>query len=125
MLRTSLAFASIGIAITQLFRLNTSLADQNRRSRRNLGLDHLDGEYRAGSLPLSPLMGASLTPEIYSHIQALQQQQAYPIYHPSENSASALLDQLLHPTAFASTGILRASTGLSEGNFRLVEAVWR
>lgn len=26
-LRTSLAFASIGIAITQLFRLNTSLAD--------------------------------------------------------------------------------------------------
>lgn len=27
-MRTSLAFASIGIAITQLFRLNTSLSDQ-------------------------------------------------------------------------------------------------
>lgn len=28
-LRTSLAFASIGIAVTQLFRLNTSLPDSN------------------------------------------------------------------------------------------------
>ncbi|KAH6619614.1 hypothetical protein B0J18DRAFT_249313 [Chaetomium sp. MPI-SDFR-AT-0129] len=31
-LRTSLAFASIGIAITQLFRLNTSLADDSRQA---------------------------------------------------------------------------------------------
>ncbi|KAK4174213.1 hypothetical protein QBC36DRAFT_334122 [Triangularia setosa] len=31
-LRTSLAFASIGIAITQLFRLNTSLADDDHQS---------------------------------------------------------------------------------------------
>ncbi|KAL5119829.1 hypothetical protein ACEQ8H_002190 [Pleosporales sp. CAS-2024a] len=30
-LRTSLSFASIGIAITQLFRLNTSLADPHRQ----------------------------------------------------------------------------------------------
>ncbi|KAK4111848.1 hypothetical protein N656DRAFT_779977 [Canariomyces notabilis] len=38
-LRTSLAFASIGIAITQLFRLNTSLADDSRQaeSLRHLG----------------------------------------------------------------------------------------
>jgi uncharacterized membrane protein YidH (DUF202 family) len=107
-LRTSLAFASIGIAITQLFRLNTSLADQKQRSRRDLGLDHLDRGYEAGALPLSPLMGASLTPEIYSHIQTLlQQQQAYPIYNPSENSASTLLDQLLRPTEFDSDGAAR------------------
>lgn len=31
-LRTSLAFASIGIAITQLFRLNTSLAENCRQA---------------------------------------------------------------------------------------------
>ncbi|KJZ79049.1 hypothetical protein HIM_01822 [Hirsutella minnesotensis 3608] len=31
-LRTSLAFASIGIAVTQLFRLNTSLSDSNDRA---------------------------------------------------------------------------------------------
>ncbi|KAK4190558.1 hypothetical protein QBC35DRAFT_74378 [Podospora australis] len=38
-LRTSLAFASIGIAITQLFRLNTSLADDEHQSNtlRHLG----------------------------------------------------------------------------------------
>ncbi|KAK3300914.1 uncharacterized protein B0H64DRAFT_382181 [Chaetomium fimeti] len=38
-LRTSLAFASIGIAITQLFRLNTSLADDSRQAEtlRHLG----------------------------------------------------------------------------------------
>jgi uncharacterized membrane protein YidH (DUF202 family) len=31
-LRTSLAFASIGIAITQLFRLNTSLAEDGKQA---------------------------------------------------------------------------------------------
>ncbi|KXX77321.1 Inner membrane protein YidH [Madurella mycetomatis] len=38
-LRTSLAFASIGIAITQLFRLNTSLADDSEQAEtlRHLG----------------------------------------------------------------------------------------
>ncbi|KAK3341560.1 hypothetical protein B0T25DRAFT_510752 [Lasiosphaeria hispida] len=38
-LRTSLAFASIGIAITQLFRLNTSLAEEGKQadSLRHLG----------------------------------------------------------------------------------------
>jgi uncharacterized membrane protein YidH (DUF202 family) len=38
-LRTSLAFASIGIAITQLFRLNTSLADNTQQAEalRHLG----------------------------------------------------------------------------------------
>ncbi|KAL2154385.1 hypothetical protein VTH82DRAFT_3061 [Thermothelomyces myriococcoides] len=33
-LRTSLAFASIGIAITQLFRLNTSLAEDSKQAER-------------------------------------------------------------------------------------------
>ena len=53
-LRTSLAFASIGIAITQLFRLNTSIASRNERRReaireltRKLG----------GTVPLSPMLG--------------------------------------------------------------------
>lgn len=38
-LRTSLAFASIGIAITQLFRLNTSLSDNTEQAEtlRHLG----------------------------------------------------------------------------------------
>lgn len=36
-LRTSLAFASIGIAVTQLFRLNTSLSDLTDDSLRHLG----------------------------------------------------------------------------------------
>ena len=38
-LRTSLAFASIGIAITQLFRLNTSLAEDTKQAEtlRHLG----------------------------------------------------------------------------------------
>jgi uncharacterized membrane protein YidH (DUF202 family) len=35
-LRTSLAFASIGIAVTQLFRLNTSIADSDGGQDKNL-----------------------------------------------------------------------------------------
>jgi uncharacterized membrane protein YidH (DUF202 family) len=99
-LRTSLAFASIGIAITQLFRLNTSLADQKQARRRTLGgLNTQDG---GGSLPLSPLMGASLTPDLYSNIQSALLQQTYPIFSPSDNTASSLLEQLINPTAFDS-----------------------
>lgn len=101
-LRTSLAFASIGIAITQLFRLNTSLAAGKQQRRRDL--HHLVRRREEGSLPLSPLMGASLTPDIYSHIQSVLQAQSYPIHNPSDNSASTLLDQLLlEPTHFDST----------------------
>jgi uncharacterized membrane protein YidH (DUF202 family) len=56
-LRTSLAFASIGIAVTQLFRLNTSIASKSQqmsheyRRRRRTG---------GGDLPFSPLVGQSL-----------------------------------------------------------------
>jgi uncharacterized membrane protein YidH (DUF202 family) len=118
-LRTSLAFASIGIAITQLFRLNTSFADpkqhqeqQRKRDQDNYHYVNLNLNRRdqaAESLPLSPLMGASLTPEIYSHIQSVLEQQSYPIYNSRENSASTLLDQLLQakPTAFDSHSAAR------------------
>lgn len=96
-LRTSLAFASIGIAITQLFRLNTSLAEQKQQQQQQRDdLDHLSGGNEAEPLmPLSPLMGASLTPEIYQSIKTILQRQEYPIYNPSENSASTLLDQMI------------------------------
>jgi uncharacterized membrane protein YidH (DUF202 family) len=107
-LRTSLAFASIGIAITQLFRLNTSLANEKAQRRRSL-TPHLQlREKESGpSLPLSPLMGASLTPDIYQHIQTTLQQQQYPIYSVSENHASTLLDHLLRPTAYDSDSAAR------------------
>ncbi len=101
-LRTSLAFASIGIAITQLFRLNTSLAEEKQQQRRR-NLDHLlNGGNQAGSLPLSPLMGASLTPEIYDNIQTTILRQEHPIYKSSDNPASTLLDHILQPRAFDS-----------------------
>jgi uncharacterized membrane protein YidH (DUF202 family) len=73
-LRTSLAFASIGIAITQLFRLNTTLAKHEKRQRDSYPdgttLDPGRGGGGAGlSLPFSPLMGASLTPETFFQVQ--------------------------------------------------------
>ncbi|KAI1872634.1 hypothetical protein JX265_005514 [Neoarthrinium moseri] len=48
-LRTSLAFASIGIAITQLFRLNTSLSDQ-RDDARFETIRHLVAQYAQSQL---------------------------------------------------------------------------
>lgn len=95
-LRTSLAFASIGIAITQLFRLNTSFIEQKPHPRRRDHTYLLNGKDEAGGdLPLSLLVGASLNPEIYTHIQSALQQQTYPIPSPLENSASTLLGHLL------------------------------
>jgi len=52
-LRTSLAFASIGIAITQLFRLNTSLADDHQQVDR---LRHLGKPLGATFLSISILI---------------------------------------------------------------------
>ncbi|KAK0754201.1 hypothetical protein B0T18DRAFT_398704 [Schizothecium vesticola] len=52
-LRTSLAFASIGIAITQLFRLNTSLADDHQQADR---LRHLGKPLGATFLSISILI---------------------------------------------------------------------
>jgi len=54
-LRTSLAFASIGIAITQLFRLNTSLPDADMPVRRET-LRHLGRPLGAAFLAVSILI---------------------------------------------------------------------
>jgi uncharacterized membrane protein YidH (DUF202 family) len=55
-LRTSLAFASIGIAVTQLFRLNTSIQSRSVSSRE--------------MLPFSPLMGHAVPHEMVQFLQA-------------------------------------------------------
>ncbi|POS76730.1 hypothetical protein DHEL01_v204885 [Diaporthe helianthi] len=55
-LRTSLAFASIGVAITQLFRLNTSIADSPSDSARQHTLRHLGKPLGAVFLGISILM---------------------------------------------------------------------
>ncbi|KAK1780718.1 hypothetical protein QBC45DRAFT_101445 [Copromyces sp. CBS 386.78] len=54
-LRTSLAFASIGIAITQLFRLNTSLSDGNDTAHQAETLRHLGKPLGAAFLGISIL----------------------------------------------------------------------
>jgi uncharacterized membrane protein YidH (DUF202 family) len=91
-LRTSLAFASIGIAVTQLFRLNTSIASktqqmsQEYRSRRNTG---------GGNLPYSPFVGQTLDVDHMHEVFG---------YGSNEDVGSTLLDQLFTmapmPTAF-------------------------
>lgn len=85
-LRTSLAFASIGIAVTQLFRLNTSLQKQTESSM----------SYPISSsslLPLSPLMGHGLPPELVPLLQQLVRSSAPPL--PTPAPRNTLLDQLL------------------------------
>ncbi|EXJ69421.1 uncharacterized protein A1O5_07457 [Cladophialophora psammophila CBS 110553] len=72
-LRTSLAFASIGIAITQLFRLNTAIQSRSE----SLSVRQ--------ALPLSPLVGHSLPDELLPFLQQIAASVASP----------TLLDQLL------------------------------
>ena len=84
-LRTSLAFASIGIAITQLFRLNTSIAS---RSQQN-GMVASSGIDQQG-VPFSPMVGHSIP---YEALPALQINAQTPAVAPG----STLLDQLLNP----------------------------
>lgn len=55
-LRTSLAFASIGVAITQLFRLNTSIADSPSDSASQHTLRHLGKPLGAVFLGISILI---------------------------------------------------------------------
>lgn len=55
-LRTSLAFASIGVAITQLFRLNTSIADSPSESASQHTLRHLGKPLGAVFLGISILI---------------------------------------------------------------------
>jgi len=85
-LRTSLAFASIGIAITQLFRLNTSLQDKTRTNRSY-------HESPSSLLPLSPLLGHGLPPELVPFLQQLVQSAAQSL--PTPVPTNTLLDQLL------------------------------
>jgi uncharacterized membrane protein YidH (DUF202 family) len=86
-LRTSLAFASIGIAITQLFRLNTSIA--SRAQQYSTGA--FDGVDRR-SVPFSPMLGYSIP---FEAMEAFQVQAA--TQPPPTVPGSTLLDQLLNP----------------------------
>ncbi|KIX96141.1 uncharacterized protein Z520_07919 [Fonsecaea multimorphosa CBS 102226] len=81
-LRTSLAFASIGIAITQLFRLNTTIQSRSESlSTRQI-------------IPFSPLVGHSMPAEL---LPFLQQIAASVASTPSATPTlgPTLLDQLL------------------------------
>src|SRR2546423_77215 len=81
-LRTSLAFASIGIAVTQLFRLNTSIASKSQQMRQEYRLRRQTG---GGDLPFSPLVGQSLD---VGHMHEVFG------YGSSDDMGSTLLDQL-------------------------------
>ena len=76
-LRTSLAFASIGIAITQLFRLNTTIASRSQG-------------YEA-KVPFSPYLGQSLPIEVLPYLQQAVASAATAI----PTLGSTLMDQLL------------------------------
>ena len=79
-LRTSLAFASIGIAITQLFRLNTTIANRSQSYAQD-----------TAAVPFSPYVGQSLPVELLPYLQqaAATAASAIPTLGPT------LLDQLL------------------------------
>lgn len=77
-LRTSLAFASIGIAVTQLFRLNTTIANRQQGSS-------------VAAVPFSPLVGQSVPVELLPYLQQLIAAQAPAV----QKLGPTLLDQLL------------------------------
>jgi uncharacterized membrane protein YidH (DUF202 family) len=77
-LRTSLAFASIGIAVTQLFRLNTTIA--SRQERRSLQ-----------TVPFAPLVGQALPIELLPYLQQLAAAHTPAL----QKLGPTLLDQLL------------------------------
>lgn len=89
-LRTSLAFASIGIAITQLFRLNTSLS--NRKPRRSSVAVYSDTAVHS-NVPLSPYLGHAIPAELLPYLQHVIPQPVSEIEVPE--LGSTLLDQLL------------------------------
>lgn len=82
-LRTSLAFASIGIAITQLFRLNTTIARQQDITP-GIGV-------ASDQIPFSPMVGQAVPPELIPYLQQLTATAApsVPTLGPT------LLDQIL------------------------------
>jgi uncharacterized membrane protein YidH (DUF202 family) len=75
-LRTSLAFASIGIAITQLFRLNTSLASRGQ-----------DKRSISSQAPFSPYLGHAVPAELLPYLQQVTADQILDL-------GPTLLDQL-------------------------------
>lgn len=84
-LRTSLAFASIGIAITQLFRLNTSIASRSQQYSAEAARD-----MNQRGVPFSPMMGHSIPLEAMPVLQLNTQA-------PPAAPGSTLLDQILNP----------------------------
>jgi uncharacterized membrane protein YidH (DUF202 family) len=99
-LRTSLAFASIGIAVTQLFRLNTSLASKSQTMRQEYRLRRQTG---GGDLPFSPLVGQSLDVDHMHEVFG---------YGSSDNVGSTLLDQLFTMAPMPTTSDQDAATTL-------------
>lgn len=87
-LRTSLAFASIGIAVTQLFRLNVSTQNHSRS---------LIATTAPSTLPLSPLLGHGLPAELIPLLQQLASSAVQTM--PVVAHADTLLDQLLSMSA--------------------------
>jgi uncharacterized membrane protein YidH (DUF202 family) len=79
-LRTSLAFASIGIAITQLFRLNTTIASRSQ------GQTQIPA-----NVPFSPYLGHSVPVELLPYLQQAAASGAATI----PTLGPTLLDQLL------------------------------
>ena len=97
-LRTSLAFASIGIAVTQLFRLNTTIQSRN------------DAMLMQRTVPLSPLIGQSVPAEMLPFLQQVAASMSAPASPPV--LGPTLLDQLL----------LLPPTGLSPRDLQGLEA---
>ncbi|EXJ54366.1 hypothetical protein A1O7_09705 [Cladophialophora yegresii CBS 114405] len=81
-LRTSLAFASIGIAVTQLFRLNSSLSNQSQST-----------SSITQTIPLSPLLGQSVPAELLPFLQQVAASMSAPTSPPT--LGPTLLDQIL------------------------------
>lgn len=86
-LRTSLAFASIGVAITQLFRLNTNI-----QSRQNSTAAALSDR---SNIPFSPMVGQSLPPELLPYLQELLASASVASLQSLPTLGPTLLDQLL------------------------------
>lgn len=85
-LRTSLAFASIGIAITQLFRLNTTIASRSQGSTASVSILAQD------QIPFSPLVGHSVPVDLLPYLQEIIASDVPP---SKPSLGPTLLDQLL------------------------------
>ena len=106
-LRTSLAFASIGIAVTQLFRLNSTI--QSRNSMMSAA------KSASQTMPLSPLIGQSVPAEMLPFLQ--QMIASASLATPPPILGPTLLDQilLLPPSGIAPRQIEAESTSTGRG----------